>query len=127
MLRKWECMSKVIFNDKQIKLLSKNSNVLWVSHKAITYSQEFKNKFIIESLKSSLPRKIFENNDFDIEIIEFKKDDSCLIQKSSFSFIKFTLFFNFLFHKEFLKLLEQQLSLQHLLMQGLLKYKESFE
>ena len=36
-------MSKVIFNDKQIKLLAKNPNVLKVSDKAITYSEEFKN------------------------------------------------------------------------------------
>ena len=35
-------MSKVIFNDKQIKVLAKNPNVLRVSDKAITYSEEFK-------------------------------------------------------------------------------------
>ena len=44
-------MSKVIFNDKQIKLLAKNPNVLRVSDKAITYSEEFKNKFIVENSK----------------------------------------------------------------------------
>ena len=66
-------MSKVIFNDKQIKLLSKNPNVLKVSDKAITYSEEFKNKFIEENSKGILPRKIFEDNGFDIEIIGLKR------------------------------------------------------
>ena len=62
-------MSKVIFNDKQIKVLAKNPNVLRVSDKAITYSEEFKNRFIEENSKGVLPRKIFEENGFDIEII----------------------------------------------------------
>jgi lactate dehydrogenase-like 2-hydroxyacid dehydrogenase len=66
-------MSKVIFNDKQIKLLAKNPNVLKVSDKAITYSEEFKNKFIEENSKGILPRKIFEDNGFDIEIIGLKR------------------------------------------------------
>ena len=66
-------MSKVIFNDKQIKLLAKNPNVLRVSDKAITYSEEFKNKFIVENSKGILPRKIFEENGFDIEIIGLKR------------------------------------------------------
>jgi hypothetical protein len=66
-------MSKVIFNDKQIKLLAKNPNVLRVSDKAITYSEEFKNKFIEENSKGILPRKIFEDNGFEIEIIGLKR------------------------------------------------------
>ncbi len=66
-------MSKVIFNDKQIKFLAKNPNVLKVSDKAITYSEEFKNKFIEENLKGILPRKIFEDNGFDVEIIGIKR------------------------------------------------------
>ena len=66
-------MSKVIFNDKKIKVLAKNPNVLRVSDKAITYSEEFKNKFIVENSKGVLPRKIFEDNGFDIEIIGLKR------------------------------------------------------
>jgi hypothetical protein len=66
-------MSKVIFNDKKIKVLAKNPNVLRVSDKAITYSEEFKNKFIVENSKGILPRKIFEENGFDIEIIGLKR------------------------------------------------------
>ena len=66
-------MSKVIFNDKKIKVLAKNPNVLRVSDKAITYSVEFKNRFIEENSKGILPRKIFEDNGFDIEIIGLKR------------------------------------------------------
>lgn len=70
-------MTKVVFNDKQIKFLAKNPNVLRVSDKAITYSEEFKNKFIEENSKGILPRKIFEDNDFDIEIIGLKRIEQC--------------------------------------------------
>jgi hypothetical protein len=66
-------MSKIIFNDKQIKVLAKNPNVSRVSDKSITYSEEFKNKFIVENSKGILPRKIFEENGFDIEIIGLKR------------------------------------------------------
>jgi len=66
-------MSKVIFNDKKIKVLAKNPNVLRVSDKAITYSVEFKNRFIEENSKGVLPRKIFEDNGFEIEIIGLKR------------------------------------------------------
>ena len=55
-------MSKIIFNDKQIKVLAKNPNVSRVSDKSITYSEEFKNKFIVEN-----------SNGFDIEIIGLKR------------------------------------------------------
>lgn len=66
-------MSKIVFNDKQIKLLAKNPNVLKVSDKSITYSEKFKNKFIVENSRGILPRKIFEDNGFDIEIIGLKR------------------------------------------------------
>ena len=66
-------MSKIIFTDKQIKVLAKNPNVSRVSDKSITYSEEFKNKFIVENSKGILPRKIFEENGFDIEIIGLKR------------------------------------------------------
>ena len=66
-------MSKIIFNDKQIKVLAKNPNVSRVSDKCITYSEEFKNKFIVENSKGILPRKIFKENGFDIEIIGLKR------------------------------------------------------
>lgn len=62
-------MSKVIFTEPQIHKLSKNKNVLRVSSKSITYNDEFKKLFISESLKGKLPRIIFEENGFDVEVI----------------------------------------------------------
>ncbi|WP_254842727.1 HTH domain-containing protein [Bacillus sp. MRMR6] len=66
-------MSKTTFSDKEIKILKKNPNILRVSSLAITYSDEFKNKFINEYLAGKLPRQIFEENGFDIDIIGIKR------------------------------------------------------
>ena len=54
-------MSKIIFSDKQIKKLEKNIYVKKVSQKAITYTFEFKEKFIVEYRNHRLPRHIFQN------------------------------------------------------------------
>lgn len=62
-------MSKVLFTESQVHKLSKNKNVLRVSSKSITYSDEFKKLFISENLKGKLPRIIFEENGFDVEVI----------------------------------------------------------
>ena len=62
-------MSKKTFSDKEIKILQKNPNVQRVSSLAITYSDDFKNKFMDEYLAGKLPRQIFEENGFDIDII----------------------------------------------------------
>ncbi|WP_425547709.1 IS3 family transposase [Asaccharospora irregularis] len=62
-------MSKVLFTEQQIHKLSKNKNVLRVSSKSITYSGEFKKLFISEILKGKLPRIIFEENGFDVEVM----------------------------------------------------------
>lgn len=62
-------MSKKLFTESELNKLSKNKNVLRVSSKSITYSYEFKKIFISESLKGKLPRIIFEENGFDIEVI----------------------------------------------------------
>ena len=66
-------MSKTTFSDKEIKILQKNPNVLRVSSLAITYSEDFKNKFMDEYLTGKLPRQIFEENGFDIDIIGLKR------------------------------------------------------
>ena len=50
-----------------MKILIKN--ISKVSAKVIIYSLEFKEKFIEEYLKGKFPRKIFEENGFDIETI----------------------------------------------------------
>ena len=62
-------MSKKLFTDKEIKNLSNNSYVKSVSTKAITYTDEFKRIFIAESVNGKLPRQIFEENGFDVDII----------------------------------------------------------
>jgi putative transposase len=62
-------MSKITFSNKEIKKLQKNPNVQRVSNLAITYSDDFKNKFMDEYLAGKLPRQIFEKNGFDIDII----------------------------------------------------------
>jgi transposase InsO family protein len=66
-------MSKTTFSNREIKILQKNPNVLRVSNLAITYSDDFKNKFINEYLAGKLPRQIFEENGFDVDIIGIKR------------------------------------------------------
>ena len=66
-------MSKKLFTEKEIKILSKNKNILKVSSKSIVYALEFKEKFVEEYFKGKLPRIIFEENDFDIEMIGIKR------------------------------------------------------
>ena len=62
-------MSDKIFTDKEINLLSNNQHVKSVSTKGITYTDEFKRIFISENKKGKLPRQIFEECGFDIEVI----------------------------------------------------------
>lgn len=66
-------MSKITFSDQDIKTLENNPNVKRVSKLSITYSDEFKNKFIDDYLAGKSPRKIFKENDFDIEMICLKR------------------------------------------------------
>lgn len=58
-------MSKVIFNEEQIKALKDNPYVKNVSEKAITYTDEFKEEFMKLYLKKFLPRQIFAKLGFD--------------------------------------------------------------
>jgi transposase len=62
-------MSKKLFSDKEIKVLSNNPYIKSVSTKGITYTDEFKRIFISESENGKLPRQIFEENGFDVDII----------------------------------------------------------
>ena len=66
-------MSKLIFSEKDVEILSKNENVLRVSTKSITYSDDFKRHFVEEYLKGKLPRVIFEEANFDLDIIGYKR------------------------------------------------------
>lgn len=62
-------MSKKIFTDKELKVLSANPYVKSVSAKGITYTDEFKRIFIVEKEKGKFSRYIFEKYGFDAEII----------------------------------------------------------
>ena len=66
-------MSKITFTDREIKTLQKNPNVQRVSRLSITYTEEFKNKFIDEYQVGKLPRQIFEENGFDVDVIGIKR------------------------------------------------------
>ena len=52
-------MSKITFSAKEIKALQKNQNVHRVSDRSITYTEEFKTRFIDDYLAGKLPRQIF--------------------------------------------------------------------
>jgi transposase len=66
-------MSKKLFSDKEIKRLSSNKYVKSVSEKGITYTEEFKRMFITENEKGKLPRQIFEECGFDMEILGLRR------------------------------------------------------
>ena len=66
-------MSRIIFTPKEINILQKNPNVQRVSERSITYTDAFKNKFMDEYLIGKLPRQIFIENGFDVDIIGMKR------------------------------------------------------
>ena len=66
-------MSKITFSTKEIKALQMNPNVHRVSERSITYTDDFKNRFIDEYLAGKLPRQIFAENGFDVDVIGTKR------------------------------------------------------
>ncbi|MFY0154324.1 IS3 family transposase, partial [Bacillus cytotoxicus] len=66
-------MTKKLFTEKEIEILSKNRYVKSVSPKGITYTDEFKRTFIKENEKGKPPRIIFEECGFDVEIIGIQR------------------------------------------------------
>lgn len=66
-------MSKIVFTKEDIRKLENNKNVLRVSERSITYTYEFKILFIEEYIGGKLPREIFAENGFDINIIGVKR------------------------------------------------------
>lgn len=66
-------MSKIIFGENEITELKKNINVKRVSEKSITYSDEFKRKFIEEYINGKSARTIFEEAGLKIDIIGLKR------------------------------------------------------
>lgn len=66
-------MSKKVFTDSEIKLLSNNPYVKAVSSKAITCTDAFKQLFISENNQGKLPREIFEECGFDVTIVGIQR------------------------------------------------------
>ncbi|WP_138420940.1 IS3 family transposase [Aquibacillus sediminis] len=66
-------MSKITFSTREIKILQRNPNVQRVSERAITYTDAFKNKFLDEYLTGKMPRQIFMENGFDVDVIGLKR------------------------------------------------------
>ena len=54
-------------------MLKRNPNVQSFSERAITYTDLFKNRFMDEYLGGKLPRQIFMDNGFDVDVIGIKR------------------------------------------------------
>lgn len=67
-------MSKILFTDKEVNKLRKNKYVKNVSNKAITYTDNFKEKVVFETENyRKFPRQVFEECGFNIDIIGKKR------------------------------------------------------
>lgn len=66
-------MSKIIYNEHQLKLLEANQNVSTVSDRSIQYKAEFKLLAVKEYQKDKSPSQIFTENGFDLEMIGKRK------------------------------------------------------
>ena len=62
-------MSKKIFLNEEILILTNNRYVKKVSEKGITYTDDFKALFIAKYINGKIPVKIFEDAGFDVEMI----------------------------------------------------------
>lgn len=71
-------MSKIIFNEHQIRQLESNPNVASVSDRSIQYTPEFKIRAVNENLTGKGPAQIFEENGFDLNLIGYRKAQSSL-------------------------------------------------
>lgn len=70
-------MSIKMFNEEDIELLKNNPNVKRVSNKSITYTLEFKINFMHEYRGGKLPRQIFIEHGFDVDIIGMRRIEQC--------------------------------------------------
>jgi len=70
-------MSIKVFNEAEIELIKNNPNVKRVSSKSITYTLEFKINFMHEYRGGKIPRQIFIEHGFDVDIIGMKRIEQC--------------------------------------------------
>ena len=66
-------MGKNYFTPEQVEELRKNKYVKKVSEKAITYTEEFKEKFILEYNSGKLPSQILTEMGFDYKVLGKKR------------------------------------------------------
>jgi transposase len=64
---RWRIMSKKIFTEKEIKLLSANSYVTSLSSKGITYTDEL-NIYLLRKKRKASSREIYEECGFDVAV-----------------------------------------------------------
>jgi len=71
-------MSKIIFNEHQIRQLELNPNVASVSDRSIQYTGDFKVRAVLENQEGKGPSQIFEEAGFDLTAIGRVKAKSAL-------------------------------------------------
>ena len=71
-------MSKIIFNEIQMKWLETNPNVDHVSERSISYTPQFKILAVQENMNGKGPVQIFTEHGFDLHIIGSSKPKECL-------------------------------------------------
>lgn len=71
-------MSKIIFNEIEIKLLESNPNVDHVSERSISYTPDFKIRAVKENSNGKGPVQIFIEHGFDLQVIGSEKPNQCL-------------------------------------------------
>lgn len=74
-------MGKNYFTPEQVDQLKKNKYVKHVSEKAITYTEEFKEVFLLEYNSGKLPSQILTEMGFDCKLLGRKRIDS-IVQRT---------------------------------------------
>ena len=70
-------MSNILFNDEQQKQLRTNRWVKSVTEKSISFTEDFKVHFINEYNLGKLPKQIFKDTGFDINMLGDKRIEQC--------------------------------------------------
>jgi transposase len=71
-------VSKIIFNECQIKILENHPHVKQVSDRSIAYHPDFKVKAVKENQSGKGPTQIFIDHGFDVDMIGSDKPKECL-------------------------------------------------